>query len=113
MTVSPKVSAATVGATFTTIITGIIGPHLFPHGMPADVQGLIAGVVTAAVTFGAGFLAREAKPAVAEVEHVAKAVDTVYTRVAQSAPPVEAVAHALEAEAAHVVLPVAQALPQA
>lgn len=117
MAVSPKVSAATVGAAFTTIVAGILGPHLFPHATASDVQGLIEAVVTAAVTFGSGWFAREAPKVEAEVKHVeasapVKAVETVYTKVEQSAPTAEAVLSALNT-AQHVTVPTAVAKPLA
>lgn len=91
MAVSPKVSAATVGASFTTIVTGILGPHLFPHGMAPDVQGLVTAVFTAVVTFAAGWFAREASHDAPQVTNVVRAVqaevakaDTVFTQVKQA-----------------------------
>jgi hypothetical protein len=118
MAVSPKVSAATVGAAFTTIIAGILGPHLFPHATASDVQGLVEAVVTAAVTFGSGFLARDAQRVEAEVSKTVqpevRAAQTVYTKVEQSAPAVADVAKALEAaEAPRVSVPTSVAVPVA
>jgi hypothetical protein len=113
MSASPKVSASTVGAAFTTLIIGIIGPHLFPHGMAPDVQGLVSAGVTAAVTFGAGWLARDAVKFEADATKVAdsaRSAATAFTKIEQASPQVAEVAKALEAEAAHVVLPVAQAV---
>lgn len=90
MAISPKVSAATVGASVTTMVIGIVGPHLFPHGMPTDVQGLIGAGVTAAITFASGYFARH-DVAVAKVvktaeQDVAKA-DVVFTKVKEATAP--------------------------
>jgi hypothetical protein len=113
MAVNPKVSAATVGAAFTTIVAGIIGPHIFPHATASDVQGLIEAVFTAAVTFGSGWLTRDVAKVETKLEPEVKAAETVYTKVAQSAPAVADVAKALEAaESPHVTLPVAIAQPR-
>lgn len=107
MAVSPKVSAATVGAAFATMVVGILGVHVFPHGMPLDVQGLVTSALTAASTFGAGWFAR------AEPRLVANA-EVVYTKVRQTAPTVEAIAEAVaKTEPSHVTLPLAQATHQA
>jgi hypothetical protein len=109
MAVSPKVSASTVGAAFSTMIVGILGQHVFPANMAPDVQGLITAGVTALVTFGAGWFARELPAVERAVEPEVKAADIVYTKVRQEAPTVEAVAKALDT-AEHVTVPVAQAV---
>jgi hypothetical protein len=116
MAVSPKVSAATVGAAITTMVIGIVGPHAFPHGMPADVQGLLGAVVTAAVTFGAGWFSRDEAKLEADVKQVAakvapevKAVEQVYTKVQQSAGPI---VKAVEAVEAAPPVPVSQPVAQ-
>lgn len=110
MSVSPKVSAATVGASLTTVVVGILGPHVFPHGMAPDVQGLVAAVLTAAVTFGSGYLARhdaEVTNIVNKVEAKAEAADVVYTKVRQAVADVPP----LVAEQVVTTPPPAQALP--
>lgn len=71
MSVSPKVSAATVGAAAATVVTSVIANHLFHGAMPSDVLGLVEAAVTAGVTFASGYLVRHVP---AEVVHVAEAV---------------------------------------
>lgn len=87
MAISPKVSAATVAASLSTVIIGIVGPHAFPHGTPADIQGLIGAAVTAVVTFASGYLARHDTAAVAEVKADVAKADVVYTKVRQAVQP--------------------------
>lgn len=126
MAISPKVSAATVGASVSTLIIGILSVHVFPHGMAPDVQGLVSAAIVALVTFAAGWFARalpEVEKVVAKVEAApaVKAADVVYTKVRQTDPVAVAdVAKALEATVEHdaapvasVVLPVAQATVRA
>lgn len=123
MTVAPKVSAATVGATVSTLVIGILSVHVFPHGMAPDVQGLVSAGIVALTTFVAGYLARDLptiKADVAKVEAApaVRAADVVFTKVKQTDPVAVAdVAKALEATVerdaapvASVVLPVAQAV---
>lgn len=110
MAVSPKVSAATVGAAFTTIVAGIVGPHVFPSSTASDVQGLVEAAVTALVTFGSGWFARELPKVEQDVKPLVQQAETVYTKVREAEPTVQAVAAALEAEPQHVTVPVAQAV---
>lgn len=118
MAISPKVSAATVGASVSTLIIGILSVHVFPHGMAPDVQGLVSAGVVALTTFASGWFSRELPKveaaAVKDVAPAVKAADEVYTKVRQVDPVAVAdVAKALETavaqDAPHVVLPVAQA----
>lgn len=104
MAVSPKVSAATVGASLSTMVIGILNVHVFPHGMAPDVEGLVSAAVVALSTFASGWFAREVAKVAPEV---AKVADTVYTDVQQAAPTVEEVAEALAP--AHVTVPTAVA----
>lgn len=88
MSVSPKVSAASIGAAAATLVSDIVARRVFHGSAPADVLALVGAAATAGVTFVCGYVAKHTPADVKDA--VSEAVDEFeeVTPAPEVAPPV-------------------------